>query len=215
MKAELNFNSSHYYKINWSEIIAQCCENTYLLFNNNYALIPYKKLNNKNISFVDDKNILYKTNENLEAVGNTFFQDGEICVVRINLGETSRVSVSVGAYLQKIHSIACAAYKQVCDILQYTADHLATRTAENIPIIQHENTQLEIANIICELASVSKNLQAQVSLIDLNLVFERLILSLYSLSLLGGGRVILRGNAHELMYYLRLFKIFYLDNKIN
>lgn len=216
MSNPVDFKSPHYDPIHWADILIECFQVKagsvpVVLSGHQWAIIPDRILSNDLFEIVTQTETFNVEKSSLIFASHKFLSDCQLSVAKIN--HVNKGTLLKTEFLQKCNLLFIQLISHIEKIVHYIYEHLEKRESEGIFLVQHEAIQMTFAGVVSQLEAAKISLKVNCDIFELNLVTHYLMKAVHQLAELGGGRSLLRGNAIELLFHLKLFKSVYLKKE--
>lgn len=212
MKASENFYSSQYCEIDWKDIfynagISVLDDSVPLGIVNNNGLIMTTEsiLNLGRIKLCCSNGITEANADDLLSIHSQFLRQAGIFYFMLNNRERNFFLPS-SVYLDLIFKVVSLSFEACKKIFLYTHEHLSNRDYDGEPLIKIESIQMQLSVIIMLFENIAVLLNRNCDFIQCMHLIDQMIECLTTLSKLGGARAILKNNAVELMFHLKIFQ---------
>lgn len=215
MNNTVNFNSVYYKKIHFKNILKSAFVNETddhkifgLINAMGFAMIPETVFTTEDILLFSEIGRIKLPIINLTNKKNLLFSD--LSVSFFNVGHNCKIYPVIlsDSYNKIIKGVIHAIYKAIESIFIYTYSHLEKRQYNHQSITQIEAVQFEFSDIFILVERMRHFISPDLNMEDSVFAMTVFIDILDKLSKLGGARSVIKGNAIELMFYIKLFQKF-------
>lgn len=209
----VSFQSERYIEIHWKTLFDAAAVKV------SEASLPMGLVNSDGLVMVTDSiyslarigicfenDTVQVLHDHLDTVPFYLSDDSGILFFRLSFENIS--STVSHLYLKFINQIVCDVYDVCLKMFIYTYEHLGNRQYNNQSMQKIATIQCQFSETYCILESVKCVLSDCNSKEKVHCIIEDLLAILNQIARLGGARAILKNNAIELMFHLKLFQQF-------
>ncbi|EKD92258.1 MAG: hypothetical protein ACD_29C00097G0006 [uncultured bacterium] len=215
----IKFNSKSYQEICWKNIFNSAGSAVFqdyqafgLANSSGLVMMTDNAFSTDCIELCFENKIGRVVSNHLKPIPIKLFNDSGVLFYQL-INKTFSTSQS-HSYILFLNKIITSVYDACQIIFTYTYEHLAQRLYNDLSITQIESVQLQFVDTHILFERIHCLLSAELSIEQSIFVISLLIQALNYLAKLAGARAILKNNAVELIFYLKIFQKFINKNEI-
>lgn len=213
MIKDVLFQSENYCQISWQEVfnmssVAVVDNNSFFGLGNSKGLI----MHSENINFENDIVLLTKSSVTaisvkcLKPMPLSFLNEAGMFLSQLTVDVTNKNKSNL--YEVFINKIVANIFIACKKIAVYTHEHLSNRYYENKRIVNLDVVQSHFSDCMIILSRVEQLIKLSIKTDQISFLLKQLMNLLVILSRLAGARAVLKNNAIEFLFFIRLFEKF-------
>ncbi|MCX7120549.1 MAG: hypothetical protein NTZ67_02040 [Gammaproteobacteria bacterium] len=212
MENNIQFQSEKYIRIEWKKLFYEVSSFVFgeknpvgLINKSGIVMVSNAIFLEKTITIYSKKRAITVMVDSLDFRRISILKDFNFFSINVSLITNSGSST---LYADFIFKIIQAIYKSCLEIYRYTRQHLENRYYDNKSIFKIEIVQSKFSDMIIILNRVSFLIDSNRNKDSVNFILSQLIDVLIILSRLAGARAVLKDNAIDFLFHVRLFQKF-------